>query len=152
MAEWLGNELLVSSTVRIDPDGVLFTTWDGSIDRPWFFDTNTGTLLDAADTIGAVEPPIPGRETAHRFWEDITRWGDLFVYGGSSGTFAFDASRSVAAPVLLEPISGTRVDYRYPVVLDNGQMFVTALESESGALGAEGPVYRLDLDHVLSGC
>ena len=30
-------------------------------------------------------------------------------------------------------------------------MFVTALESESGAVGADGPVYQLDLGEVLPG-
>ena len=52
-------------------------------------------------------------------------------------------------PILIEPrpevSDGRRIEYRYPTVLDNGLLFVTGLTSESGAVGADGPVYRVDL-------
>ncbi len=36
-----------------------------------------------------------------------------------------------------------RVDYRYPVALDNGTAFVTGLTSTDGAVGADGPTYKI---------
>ncbi len=60
----------------------------------------------------------------------------------------------MVSPVLLEPamgrVSTVRVTYGAPLVLGNGTLLVTGLESASGAVGVEGPVYRVDLADVLT--
>ena len=55
------------------------------------------------------------------------------------------------AGIPLEVLVGgeVRIDYRYPVALDSGKLYVTGLESTSGAVGAEGPIYQVDLTSVL---
>jgi hypothetical protein len=52
--------------------------------------------------------------------------------------------------VLLPPASGdVDVQYRYPVALANGELFVTGLTSTDGATGADGPTYVIDLATLL---
>ena len=61
-----------------------------------------------------------------------------------------DMQNDAITPVLLSPISDSlRVDYRYPVALDDGTAFVTGLTSNDGATGADGPTYQIDLNGIL---
>jgi len=49
-----------------------------------------------------------------------------------------------AGPILLETFGDAgSVRYRYPQVLDNGLLFVQALVSPSGSVGADGPIYQV---------
>jgi hypothetical protein len=139
-ARWAGNEHLVQGEVQFDSRGVLFLS-----DRPWYWSLQDDTVTDLAAALSALPTPAGLPEGAHHFEQDITRWGDHFVYGGTSGIFLYDPAHPEVTPVLLEPRTALRVDYRYPVVTDSGSLYVTALESESGAVGADGPVYRVDL-------
>lgn len=148
-ARWLENEMQVGGQVSFNEDGVLFTSYDGSMDVPWYWSASDDELVNLAEEIAAIEPHIDGLyETSHRYEQDITRWNDRFVYGGSAGIFIYDPSAPddrAIAPVLLDSWTDVRVDYRYPVVTDGGELFVTALVSESGAVGADGPIYRVTL-------
>jgi len=151
-ATWLHNETEISfgSTIEFTHDGVLFTTATG----PFFFDYETASLTDLAEAIAATDYQLSETfSSSHLYNEDMTRWRDYFIYVGNSGLFAFNPAQSEIVPILLEPRMGetsdVRVDYRYPVVLDNGTLFVTALESESGATGADGPIYQVDLANIL---
>jgi hypothetical protein len=139
-ARWSGNEHMVEGEVQFDSRGVLFVS-----DRPWYWSLQDDTLTDLAESLSSLPTPPGLAEGAHHFEQDITRWGERFVYGAISGIFLYDPSRQQSDPILLEPQTGLRVDYRYPVVTDSGSLYVTALESESGAVGADGPVYRVDL-------
>lgn len=150
-ARWLGNEMQVQGTVEFTDDGVLFTAWDGSLDVPWFFDYQSGELTNVAEQIAAVDFRVPGTsDTAHWYDGDITRWGNWYVYGGGVGIFAFDPDADRIEPIVLEPNrADLRIVYRYPVVTDNGRMFVTGLESTSGSVGADGPIWEVDLTTIL---
>lgn len=151
-ATWLENETEISwgSEVNFAADGVLFTTAEG----PWFFDYATKEAMDVEAAIAAADYRLSETfASAHLYYEQMTRWRDYFVYIGNSGVFAFNAETGEVFPVLLTPRQGEtsdlRVEYRYPVALDNGTLFLTALESESGAVGADGPIYEVDLTAIL---
>lgn len=151
-ATWLGNETEISfgSTVEFTHDGVLFTSATG----PFFFDYDAVQLVDIQESITSADYQLSETfSSSHLFNEDMTRWRDYFVYVASSGLFAFHPGRDEVVPILLEPRMGetseVRVEYRYPVILDNGTLFVTALESESGSVGADGPIYQVDLANIL---
>ncbi|MEQ1504206.1 MAG: hypothetical protein ABMB14_18330 [Myxococcota bacterium] len=150
-AEWLGNQMQVQGTITFTDDGVLFTAYDGTLDVPWFFDTATRTLTNVAESIAASTDRVPGVSAISRqYQQDITRWRDWYVYVGNDGVFAFHPDTGEIVPVLLEPRSATlRIEYRYPVVTDNGRLYVTGLESESGSVGADGPIWEVDLAALL---
>ena len=146
-AEWLGNETEVSGTVQFEPGGILFVSASG----PFFYDYTQRQLMDIA--LAIERNPYQMNETfaaAHLYANGITRYGNYFVYVGNHGVFAFDFVYDKVFPILLHPRTpDLRIDYRYPVVTENGNLFVTGLTSESGAVGADGPVYRVDLANVL---
>jgi hypothetical protein len=72
------------------------------------------------------------------------------IYIGNMGVFAYDIKADKITPLLLSPVrADLRIDYRYPVALDNGELFVTGLTSTSGATGADGPTYKLDLRAIV---
>lgn len=81
---------------------------------------------------------------------DWTRRGQLVIYQGDSSIFAYDIAADVVTPVLLDPRlePPMRLTYRNPQLLDSGVLFVQGLYSESGAVGADGPIYRVDADFL----
>jgi hypothetical protein len=89
-------------------------------------------------------------DTAHRWSYDIARYGRWIVYIGGTGVFAYHLDEQRVVPVLLQPLDeDMRISYRYPVVLEDGTLYVTGLTSYSGSVGADGPVYRVDLNPSL---
>ena len=71
---------------------------------------------------------------------------NLVIYTAQSGIFTFNLDTKKVAPLLLEPRDPKlRTVYRKPVVLDNGTLFVLGLQSTNGAVGAEGPIFKLML-------
>jgi hypothetical protein len=53
-------------------------------------------------------------------------------------------------PVLLPPRdAATRVVYRYPVTLSDGTLLVVGLMSSDGAVGADGPTFKVALPALL---
>ncbi len=146
-ATWLGNETLITGWVNFGRDGVVFESASG----PFFYVYETRELVDLAAAIEADDFQI--NETfasSHLYQEGIWRYRDWMVYIGNSGVFAHHLYEGEVRPLLLEPRSEeVRIEYRYPVVLDNGLLFVTGLTSTSGSVGAEGPVYRVDVSGRL---
>ena len=149
-ATWLMNTTEVSSDGSIDfeSDGVMFTTDTDLL----FFDYSSSSLVNVSDKInhkGHSSGACSGG--ASNYATDFTRWGNAVVYTGeSSGVFAYDMVEDVIAPVLLPPTSGpSTVQYRYPVALADGKLFVTALTSSDGSTGADGPTVALDLASLL---
>jgi hypothetical protein len=149
-ATWLMNTTEVSSDGSIDfeSDGVMFTTDTDLL----FFDYSSSSLVNVSDKInhkGYSSGACSGG--ASNYATDFTRWGNAVVYTGeSSGVFAYDMVEDVIAPVLLPPTSGpSTVQYRYPVALADGKLFVTALTSSDGSTGADGPTVALDLASLL---
>lgn len=146
-ARWLGNQTEISGPVFFDDDWVMFVSAEG----PFFFDSLTEELTDLGAAI--EQNPYRINETfasAHLYLQDLARFEDYMIYIGNYGVFAYDLAADVVVPILLSPHSSEiRIDYRYPVVSESGQLAVTGLTSTSGAVGADGPIYSVDLSQVL---
>ncbi len=146
-AEWLRNMTEVSGTVNFSADGVMF----GTATAPMFFTYATGALTNLSTSIAAAPYRINCTfASAHTFTTDFARWGDWMIYIGNEGVFAYNMATHAVRPVLLNTRESPWITYRYPAVLPDGTLYVTGLTSTSGATGAEGPVYRVDLSQILN--
>ncbi|MFT3769950.1 MAG: hypothetical protein QM820_31360 [Minicystis sp.] len=135
---WLGNKTEASSAYP-DQDGVLFGTATG----PFFYGYKNKTLIDVAHAIESSGFSLNTTfASAHLFNEDLARRQSLIGYIGKEGFFTYDLNANKVTPILLNARDNSVV-YRYPVILDDGSMFVQGLESTSGATGADGPVFRV---------
>lgn len=137
-AKWLNKDKTqISGTTYFDADGVFYTSAAG----PHYIDPVTGELINLKQKIAAN--PYKLNETyksIHNYVQDMTRYKKIAVYIGNGGIFAYDVVNDKVWPILLSPRSYTlRIDYRRPTILDDGTLYVTGLESTSGAVGAEGP-------------
>ena len=137
---WLNRDATeVNGTVTFGRDGVFYTSAAG----PHYVAAD-GTLVDIAARLKAASYRL--NETyaaAHHYSQDLTNHGQIAVYVGNHGLFAYDLPGDRVWPILLNPRGDVRVDYRRPTVMDDGTLFVTGLQSTSGAVGAEGPVFTV---------
>jgi len=142
-ATWLMNTTAADGAFDLRSDGVMFSS--GA--RLLFFDFAKDALVDVSARIDANGyQPAPAFPDGARYLQDFARWKTFVVYVGQSGLYAYDLGADRIAPLLLSPErADLRVDYRGPVVLDDGRAFVTGLTSTDGALGADGPTYAIDL-------
>lgn len=135
---WLGNKTEASSAYS-DGEGVLVGTASG----PFFYGYENKMLIDVA---GGIESSGFSLNTtfasAHLFDQDLARRQSLIGYIGREGFFTYDLKANKVTPILLNARDNSVV-YRYPVLLEDGTMFVQGLESTSGATGADGPVFRV---------
>lgn len=79
--------------------------------------------------------------------QDVALEGSKIYYRSNSGVYAFDIDSKAVTPVLLDDMTysgGLFVTYTGLVSGDAG-LFVVGLESDNGATGADGPVYRVAL-------
>lgn len=146
-AQWLHNDKEISGTISWDDAGVLYDTAGG----PLYLRFSSGEVLDVAAKIQASDYRVArGYDGAHLYEDDAVLSAGKVYYKGGAGIFTFDVASSTIAPVLLEPLppedgsSNLRIVYRYPQVLTDGAIFVTGLTSTDGAVGADGPLYRVD--------
>jgi hypothetical protein len=141
-SEWLGNETLVYEWVEMSEAGVLFDTYEGLR----FWERATGELRDVSQEIADAWRMNDTYAGAHYFslGDGFTLHGTTVIYVGSYGLFAYDLEAGWLEPILLDPRDLPRIEYRDPRVLDSGVVFVKGLESESGAVGADGPIYRVE--------
>lgn len=136
---WLGNET-ESSSAYWDASGVLFSTAKG----PFFYGFGSKSLTDISDAIATSDYQLNDTfSTAHLYDQDLARSKSTVGYIGNSGFFTYDMDAKKVSPILLDARDNS-VTYRYPVILDNGTMFVQGLESTSGSIGADGPLFRVD--------
>ncbi len=145
----LQNKIQVSSGAAFDERGVTFTTNDDTL---YYVDTATHTMRNLSDEIAASSYALNATyANAHRFYQDYTRFGPWVLYCASvNGVYAYNLDTKVVAPVLLPPrAADVRVVYRYPTALTNGALYVVGLMSASGSVGAEGPVFKVDLSTIL---
>jgi len=145
-AVWFGNPTEATAAIA-DADGVVVGTAAG----PLYYRYAAAELTDLRAGIEASDYELnPTFAAAHHYLQDIARYGDWFVYVAQSGVFAYDLARGEVRPILLSPRDADlRIDYRYPAITMDGSLFVTGLTSTTGAVGAQGPLYRVDLGHVL---
>lgn len=146
-ATWTRNATEISGSVGFEEDRVIWEAPGGL----YSYVVETHSLTKISEDIQRSTYQLNATYSrVHLYVNDFWRWGDWLVYGGSGGIFAYNLKTGTVAPVLLEPHDGPlRIVYRYPVVLTDGTMFVTGLESTSGSVGADGPIWRVDLREVL---
>jgi hypothetical protein len=145
-ATWLMNKTEVNADGSIDfeTDGVMFMA-DSAL---MFFQYSSRKLRDISSEIDkSTSVPCATGMGATSYSTDFARWGNTVVYiGQDDGVFAFNMATSVITPVLLPPDnSNVTIQYRYPVALSDGKLFVTALTSSDGSTGADGPTIVVDL-------
>lgn len=82
--------------------------------------------------------------SAHRYLSHPVLFEEEILYVSQSGIFSLDIPTGEVQPLLLEPRDpDLRLVYRDPQVLEDGTVFLQGLASESGAIGADGPIYQL---------
>jgi hypothetical protein len=141
-ATWLKNQTEVQS-FAYDEAGVLYTAATG----PFWYEHLSGNVTDVKAAIAASDYRLtPTHASSHLFYEGtVALHGDQAVYVGNSGIFRYGLRGGDVAPILLERFSDAgSVRYRYPTVMADGTLFVQALVSGSGSVGADGPIYRVD--------
>jgi hypothetical protein len=149
----LHDQTEVTGTVWIEDDGIAWEEARGL----FFFSHATGETRDVSEElIGAAYRLNASYPDSHRFYaastqRNFTRFGDWLVYTANFGIFAYNVTSRAIVPVLLETpqADGARVSYRYPLALTNGHLFVVGLMSTSGSVGADGPVFEIDLNVAL---
>lgn len=146
-AAWLRNSTEISGSVDFRGDFILWEAADGLHS----LDLMSGLREDLSRVINSSSWQLNSDfVNLHRYEGDFTRWNNWVIYKASSGVFAFNLKTRETRPVLLPLLDADiRVVYRYPVALSGGQLIVTGLESSSGSVGADGPLYRVDLNDVL---
>jgi hypothetical protein len=150
----LRNKMELAGAVSIEGDGIVWEEADGLR----FFSRVTGETRDLSAEIASASYRL--NETfasSHRFsaattQRNFTRSGDWIVYTASLGIFAYNLATRAIAPILLEIAQPgeARVSYRYPLALSDGRLFVVGLTSASGVVGADGPVYEVDLNAAVA--
>src|SRR5262249_45608375 len=127
-----------------DAAGVLYSAATG----PFWFPFATQQPVDVAAAIAASDYRLnPTFADAHHYDQGLARLNAHFVYISLHGDFTYDLDGHGVRPILLmggDDESGVTVEYRNPVVLEDGSIFLQALESTDGATGADGPIYRVD--------
>ncbi|AKV04677.1 hypothetical protein AKJ09_11340 [Labilithrix luteola] len=147
------NETEISGAVSFDVDGVV---WEEATALK-FFDYQENVVRDlSAELRGLSYRLTDSHGSAHYFSSRTSgpghcRYGDWLVYTGGAGIFAYNLRSRAVQPILLDTQNETdgRITYVDPVALHKGTLFVTGLTSPSGSVGAEGPVYQVDLNDVL---
>jgi hypothetical protein len=132
----LGNTIEDETGAEIDPDGVLFPTDTGA----YFYSNATMKLRDLAAAIEASKYQLNATFSMAHYY-DASRGG---LYTASSGIFSFALDTGTVAPVLLDA-RDLSTYWTQLTVLTNGNMFIQGLQSSDGAIGADGPIYRLNL-------
>jgi hypothetical protein len=138
---WVGNQKQISGAVSTDGTGILYVAADG----PHYFAGGVTRDIKAEleDSDYAFNKTFA---SMHHFSRDAVLYAGRVIYKGQSGVFSYDLRTRAVKPLLLEPREGTRVDYIDPQITDEtGTLYITGLESESGAVGADGPVYTIRL-------
>lgn len=137
-ATWLENETQASAA-QWDTKGVFYLAATG----PFFYANDVRRNRDLEAEIAASGYSLNSTyDKIHLYSQGGARNGDDVAYIGSSGLFIFDLVTRKSRPVLLDARDNSIV-YRYPVLLENGKLFVQGLESTSGATGAEGGWYEV---------
>ena len=148
-ATYLQNKTEIAGAVNFTSDGVVFEDATGLKD----FVYASAVVRDLSAEIHASGYQLNSTyASAHEFYsattsDNFTRWNNWVVYTANSGIFAFNLGTKAVTPILLTPIDdqNLRTEYRYPVTLDDGACYVVGLQSTSGSVGADGPVFRVPL-------
>jgi hypothetical protein len=145
-ATWVGNETEVQA-FSWDEEGVLYASATG----PFWYDFASGETRDVAAEIAASGWLLNDTfAAAHLYASGAPAMFEHYaVYDSQHGIFAFDLDSGEVAPVLLDnPYDAPPyVTYLNPTMLANGTLYVQSLESDNGAVGADGPIYEVGWEH-----
>jgi hypothetical protein len=142
-ATWVGNRKEISGAVSTNGLGVLYVAADG----PFYFEN--GMTRDVRAEIADSDYRLNTTfASMHHYASEGVLYRGTVIYRGQAGIFAYDLRAKEVRPLLLEPRTPElRVDYIDPHVTDdNATLYVTGLESKSGAVGADGPVWSLAVE------
>jgi hypothetical protein len=151
-ATWLMNMIQANGTIDFESDGVLFDTQDGGLQ---FFSYATNSLTDLSARIDTHAFPLNATFANASSYDGgadggFARWGNDVVYIGDDGVFAYDLVADKVTAIVLSPdLADLRIDYRFPVALADGTLFVLGLTSTDGAEGADGPTYKIALAPIV---
>ncbi len=114
----------------------------------WLFDVASKTRKNLSDLIKANPYKLNKTYAEGHFYtgNGWTRSNSKIVYiGQGSGLYSYDLVKSEIKPILLQPrlMTGS-LFYKYPQILTDGTIFVQGLVSDSGSVGADGPLYKID--------
>ncbi|HVY47540.1 MAG TPA: hypothetical protein VHB21_16740 [Minicystis sp.] len=140
---WLGNKTEADGAWW-DAKGVLYESASG----PFFFDYATQKTTDVGKAIERSDFEINKTFSTSHLYDgssspSLARLGQHVGYTAESGIFTYDLDAGEVRPMLLDARDDSMV-YASPVFLDDGSVFVKGLVSSDGAIGADGPVYRVD--------
>ena len=139
VAKWVKNDQEIGAA-EFDASGAYYTQGKDI----YHFDLASNTREKLTDKIIAgytmnktfTQIHVPDGQFTHR--------GSTLIYKGGSGIFSYDMTTGKTTPLLLDSRDNA-VTYRNPVVLDDGTLFVKGLESNDGAIGADGPTFKVGL-------
>ena len=152
-ATFLHNQTQIAGSIDFDSDGVIF---EDSTGLKYVAYAN-GTVRDLSAEIMASDYRLSDTYSTGHYFDAATtginfsHWNRWILYTSGLGIFAFHRDTHAVAPVLLQPIGDPqhRTDYRSPVALSDGTMYVVGLMSDHGDIGADGPVFETDLKKTL---
>jgi hypothetical protein len=132
---WLRNET-EATAANWDTQGVLFQTAEG----PFYYSYAKDELIDVKAAIAASDYRLNATyEAAHTYYEGMTKYQLNAGYIGQMGLFTYDLERRTVRPILINSErEEVTVEYKNPIFLDNGAVFVQGFE------GFDGPIYRVD--------
>jgi hypothetical protein len=114
----------------------------------WLFDEVSKTRRNLSDGIQKNAYQLNKTYSQIQYWTggDWAKYKTKIVYiSQGSCVFSYDYAKDVIKPILLEPrLDNGSLFYRYPQILDDGTLLVTGLQSDSGSVGADGPIYMVD--------
>ncbi len=146
--EWLGNETQITGDINFDDQGVVWAT----AHEMFYYDFSTREQLSLTQAINTADYAL---NEAHRYAHaqietGFARQGDKLVYEANEGIYLYDLGTGAFEPIILEERdSPVKVSWRDPVLIEDGTLFVTGLESTSGSVGAEGPVWKVEHSSLM---
>jgi len=148
----LKNTIQAYGSVDFESDGVLFDDDNGGLH---FFSYATSSLTDVAAKIDTHAFPLNSTFANASNYDSgadggFARWNNDVIYIGEGGVFAYDLVADKVTAIVLSPdLADLRIDYRFPVALADGTLFVVGLTSNDGAEGADGPTYEIALPSIV---
>ena len=141
----LGNAQQASG-FSMDSTGILYTTGDVNEDAYFYSFTTKQTADLGAQLLNASYALSASNPSGQAYSTDAALHSGTMVYIGQTGLFQLDLTSGIVTTVLLDGTDGSEsVEYRYPMPLDDGTVYVVGLESTCGSTGADGPVFKVAL-------
>jgi hypothetical protein len=142
------NQLDPSNPISFDGSGILFTEQGGQAGDLVYYSLPAATLGDISAAIAGSSFEINATFSQAHYYQsggvlDGVDSGRV-DYIGDLGLFSFELATGKVTPLLLSPDqTGLRIDYVAPSPLSSGDIYVVGLTSNDGAIGVDGPLYKV---------